>query len=346
MTPRSTKVSLLVCAACFTFGVSNSWAEGNCAPVVVLPATIQTRAYDPFSINPLIDDVAIGYRDADCDSEVSVDATIGLGNEQPLLRSDGHDLNFKLSFAGLEIAAQPASLVGFDALLNKASFILPPGSVGNLSQQVRIIIPEGQIVPPGRYNFLLPASVQNASGILSQKRDTSLVRAEPISISTQVLAVMKLGVLGCDLSSDSARLAERATFGDEFASACKLNIGDPSVGMLDGDARRARLVAQANVNFKIAMVSRNGGVLKLAGSSQDERETERVHYTASLQGLGQNFEFVCNGAMCGSSDLIEPSASPLGNDLYFNVTVSDPDLRQKRAGRYVDVITLIIQPAS
>lgn len=116
--------------------------------------------------------------------------------------------------------------------------------------------------------------------------------------------------------------------------------------MVNGDARRARINARANVNFKVAMVSRNGGIFKLAGGREAARATEAIHYSATLEGQGQNSSFTCNASSCGSSDLVEPASSPLGTDLFFQVRVNEPNITQKRAGIYTDTITLIIQPAS
>jgi hypothetical protein len=82
------------------------------------------------------------------------------------------------------------------------------------------------------------------------------------------------------------------------------------------------------------------------GGANGAKETEQVRYTASIQSQGQEFDFMCTGSSCGQSHSFDPSNSPLGTDLYFQVRVNEPYLSQKRAGSYSDVITLIIQPAS
>lgn len=321
-------------------GIAN--AQQVCAPALALPSVVQTRAYDPFDQHPLIEDAVLSFRDAACNDPITISATIGWGTAQPRLAFDGHQLGFSIAIAGTDLTSGQSVLGEVNAPINGVSLSLPPGSSGDLAQSARFIIPEGQIVPPGMYSLLVPAISQSASGLLTQAQGGTETQATPITISTQVLAVLKLGVTGCDLSSDS--VAQNS--GLDLASGCTLNLGDPAIGMVNGDARRARINARANVNFKVAMVSRNGGMLKLAGGRGDARATEEIHYSATLEGQGQNSSFTCNTSNCGSSDVVEPTTSPLGTDLYFQVKVSEPDISQKRAGIYTDTITLIIQPAS
>jgi hypothetical protein len=262
------------------------------------------------------------------------------------LTNQGNELAFTFLFAGRNLTSGISGLGESISPSNGVSVSLPTGATGTLMQLSRLYIPEGQIVPPGLYRFEVAGVATGATGLLSQVQGTQEVRAAAIMIETQVLAVMKLGVIGCDLSNDGATVTETLGALTNLASACQLNLGDPMVGMVNGDRRRARLNAQANVNFKISMVSHHGGVLKLAGREGDVTETEQIRYSASLEGQGQSSAFDCSSASCGTSDYISPSNSPLGTDLYFQVRVTEPEMTQKRAGKYSDTITLIIQPAS
>lgn len=325
---------------------SSAGAQEVCAPILTLPSLVQAPAYDPFSSSATVEDIEIGYQDGACLAAVVLKATIGWGGLQPRLSQNGHELGFNLWFAGRDFTAGQSAVGEADSLSNSISITLPSNQSGLIAERSRLIIPEGQIVPPGFYQLDIPGDLVRASGLLSQVEGSAEIRATPISIITEVLAVMRLGVTGCDLSGDRARLEESGLSSLDFASNCQLNLGDPSQGMSSGDARRARINAQANVNFKIAMTSRNGGVLKLAEDTRDDRETERIAYSATLEGQGQGAAFDCRALNCGTSDPISPSSSPLGTDLYFQVKITDPDMTQKRAGRYSDTITLIIQPAS
>jgi hypothetical protein len=321
-------------------------AQEVCAPLLTLPGTIQTPAYDPFAQSALIDDSELGFRDASCGAPITIDTTIGWGTGVPRLSHNGHELAFSFFLTGRDFTSGLPSLGEANSPNSGVAIALPTEGSGSLQQQIRLVIPEGQIVPPGSYRFDVAGVVASGTGLLSQVQGSGEVRAAPINITTQVLAVMKLAVLGCDLSSDGATLGQDASPAFSLASTCQLNLGDMSIGMVNGDSRRARLNAQANVNFKIAMVSRNGGILKLAGRDGEVRETEQIHYSASLEGNGQAVVFDCSASDCGTSDIIAPSSSPLGSDLYFQVRVTEPEISQKRAGKYSDTITLIIQPAS
>lgn len=324
-------------------------AQEVCAPVLAFSGVIQTPPYDPFAPNPLIDDRSIGFAGANCDSAVNLTARIGWGTDTPRMRYIDSELAFNMIFSGVDLTASAGPLGMITSPLNGVTLTLPSGASGgasgSLAQPLRLIIPEGQVVPPGLYHVGVPGLAQNGLGFLSQTLDTSEVRSTPITLSTQVLAVLKLGVTGCDLSSDATRQNAGSSLID-LASACTLNLGDPAIGMANGDNRYARLNARTNVNFKIAMVSTNGGMMRLVGGRDGARETEIIRYSAVLDGQGQSSIFTCSGVNCGSSDTISPTTSPLGTDMYFHVRVNDGDIRQKRAGIYADTITLIIQPAS
>ncbi len=322
------------------------YAQEVCAPQLTLPGTIQTQAYDPFAQTALIDDSELVVQDASCASLGTIDATIGWGTSAPRLLYNGQELAFSLSLAGRDLTSGLNSLSQTNSPSSGTTIDLPAQTSGSQTQQVRVVIPEGQIVSPGLYRIDIPGIVGSASGLLSQVQGSEVVRAAPISIATQVLAAMNLAVLGCDLSLDGSADGGNTSYGFDLASTCQLNLGDPSLGIVNGASRRARLNARANVNFKIAMISRNGGVLKLVGHGGDTRETEQIRYSASLVGYGQGSVFVCGAPDCGTSEPIGPSSSPLGTDLYFQVRVTDPEIAQKRAGKYADTITLIIQPAS
>jgi hypothetical protein len=320
-------------------------AQEVCAPVLVLPAIIHTPAYDPFAQSPLVEDTAIGFSGANCQVPIAVSADIGWGSAQPRLTHNGRQLSFKMLLAGVDLSTNASPSVNITSSLNGARIALPNGIAGSLSQQTRLFIPEGQVVPPGVYMLSVPSLAQNGIGLLTQTEGTNEVRSSPITLSTQVLAVMKLRVTGCDLSSDGISQSTNLSQSD-LASACTLNLGDPALGMSNGNSRQARINTQANVNFKVSMVSTNGGIMRLSGRQNEDRETEKIRYVAALEGAGQNSVYTCSASNCGSSDLFEPSASQLGTDMYFHVRINDPDISQKRAGIYSDTITLIVQPAS
>jgi hypothetical protein len=341
-----TSLSIRFALGALVLATSPGHAQNLCAPKLMLPAIIQTPAYDPFAQGPLIEDSQIGFQDALCESQITLDATIGWGTAQPRLMYKGSELAFSFLLAGRDLTSGMSVLGESLNPSNGVSISLPVGASGTLVQSTRLLISEGQIVPPGLYRFEVPGIAVSASGLLSQVQGSQNVRAAPITIETQVLAVMKLGVTGCDLSGDGASVSDHTGSSLDLASACQLNLGDPSVGMVNGDRRRARLNAQANVNFKIAMVSRHGGVMKLAGRDADARGTEQIRYAATLEGQGQSSVFDCTAISCGTSNLIAPSSSPLGTDLYFQIRITEPEMAQKRAGKYADTITLIIQPAS
>jgi hypothetical protein len=343
--------NLIFVSTGFVFGAlilvsAPAHAQNVCAPLLTLPAIIQTPAYDPFAQGPVIEESEISFQGGQCDGQITLDTTIGWGSAQPRLTNQGNELAFTFLFAGRNLTSGISGLGESISPSNGVSVSLPTGATGTLMQLSRLYIPEGQIVPPGLYRFEVAGVATGATGLLSQVQGTQEVRAAAIMIETQVLAVMKLGVIGCDLSNDGATVTETLGALTNLASACQLNLGDPMVGMVNGDRRRARLNAQANVNFKISMVSHHGGVLKLAGREGDVTETEQIRYSASLEGQGQSSAFDCSSASCGTSDYISPSNSPLGTDLYFQVRVTEPEMTQKRAGKYSDTITLIIQPAS
>lgn len=336
----------LLTAIALGWGVcSDVRAEEVCAPVLVVPGVIQMPPYDPFAPNPLIDDRNIGFANANCESATSVTASVGWGTDTPRLSYDGSDLSFNMIVSGTDVTAGSSSLGQPLSPLNGVNFTIPPVGAGNLAPQMRLVIPEGQVVPPGLYTLAVPGLAQNGLGVLSQTINTSEVRSTPIALSTNVLAVLKLGVTGCDLSSDATSQSADAS-PINLASACTLNLGDPAIGIVNGDHRYARLNARTNVNFKISMISTNGGMMRLVGGRDGARETQIIRYSAVLDGQGQSSVFTCSSPNCGSSDIIEPSNSPLGTDMYFHIRVNDGDMSQKRAGVYADTITLIIQPAS
>jgi hypothetical protein len=339
----SASAGFVLCA--LFLAASPSHAQNLCAPKLTLPVIIQTPAYDPFAQGPLIEDSAMEFQDAQCEDQVILNATIGWGTTQPKLHYQGRELAFSFLLAGRDLTSGISDLGESTSLANGVTVSLPAGASGTLAQLSRLLIPEGQIVPPGLYRFEVPGIAMSATGLLSQVQGSQDVRAVPITIETQVLAVMKLGVTGCDMASDGAA-ADNSGSSPNLASACQLNLGDPAIGMVNGDRRRARLNAQANVNFKIAMVSRHGGVMKLAGREAEAGETEQVRYAATLEGLGQRSVFDCSAISCGTSEFVASSSSPLGADLYFQIRVTEPEIAQKRAGTYADTITLIIQPAS
>ncbi len=323
----------------------------KCSPSLVFSGHLQTPAYNPFAQGALISDSDIGFRNADCGQSITINAAIGWKDLSPRLTNNRAELAFSLFVAGRDMTASDGGLSTADALTAGAQIILPPESSGTIPNLVRLVIREGQIVPPGLYTIEAPINTKLASGPASAglpldseskfEGGTNVLR-----VTTEVLAIMKLGISGCDVTAPTSSLSSQQYAGLDLASSCKLKLGDPQIGMINGDIARARLTSLTNINFVIAMTSRNGGMLVPVGHNAEAKETEQIHYRASVQSQGREFDFLCTGSPCGQSHTFEPSPSPLGTDLYFQLRVDDPDLNQKRAGTYSDVITLVIQPAS
>ena len=323
----------------------------SCTPTLVFQDHLQTPAYDPFAQSALVSDSDIGFREADCEQSTTINTSIGWREISPRLSNNGSELAFSLFVAGRDLTTGDGGLSTADALRAGATIMLPPETSGNLSNIVRLVIREGQVVPPGHYTVEAPINTQIARQLITG--DVNLTpesrfeaSASVLRITTEVLAVMKLGISGCDVSGtqSSSTFYQGASF--NLASSCKLALGDRQSGMLNGDIARGRLTSLTNVNFVIAMTSNNGGVLRTVGRASGTNEIEQIRYVASVESHGRAFEFTCSGPSCGQSHTFEPSASPLGTDVYFQVRIDEPNLNQKRAGTYSDIITLIIQPAS
>jgi hypothetical protein len=330
---------------------SSNPATKKCAPTLVFKDTLQTPSYDPFAASPLVSDTDIEFSNLDCNEAVAIIASFGWGGRSPLLTFNGNELAFSLFVAGRDLTLSDGGLSNGSVALGGAQIEVPPVASGTLPNLVRLVIREGQVVPAGLYALEAPIETQISDEVLSRglsldPESRSEIGANILRISAQVLPVLKLAITGCDVATVSdARLSYDAGSTD-LASSCKLTLGDTQTGMTSGDSARARLTSFTNVNFVIAMTSRNGGILTPLGKSSPVEEIEQIRYTASLQGQGEEYTFMCSPASCGRSQIFEPSASLLGTDLYFQVKVIEPDLTQKRAGNYSDIITLIIQPAS
>lgn len=344
MKPNLVRLMCLNGVLCFAMGQAYSLKAAEiCAPILSFPALVETQIYDPFSRTPLIDDIDIAVRHAQCEPAATVFFGVGTNGTPLNLSAQGQNLNFELSYENVDLAPLSAA---FDLQNNGLARSIPQQSQGLLASKARLRIADGQIVSPGTYSFVLPADAQAGLGLLTLDTTSNTVRSSAVMISTRVLPVMRLAVTGCDVA-----LQNTPTNSNDHATglfnACALTLGEPSTGVKEGDTRRARINAQTNVTFFISMISSNGGVLKRAGALEQGAPGDTIQYSARLETAGSGISvFTCNANNCGNSEPVEPVLSPMGTDIYFQVRVTDPEIARKRAGIFSDTITLIIQPGS
>jgi hypothetical protein len=184
------------------------------------------------------------------------------------------------------------------------SGLIAPGQSKDLV--VSVILPAGQILPPGEFIHSFDALLRAAPAGSSPEMAPQL-ESRPLRLTVSIDAYLSINIAG-------AGARKTIDFGE----------------LVGGAQREVRIEARSNQKFALEATSRNGGAMALAAPF----ETWRVGYSVALGGRP-----VALPADVGPFEGTGLAGQQL--DLAFIVG----DVRNKRAGLYTDEVTIEIKPA-
>lgn len=265
--------------------------------------------YDPF--NPAPARVALSLEVRNNDSKRCSGAVAFFKPDKAEASSPaGRRLSYALESASgsnlLNAAARSSSQLGTESILPILD--VAPGETRTISYY--LIVPPGQVVPPGAY-------ASTAEGVLYQTTGSVLKQTgklAPISINIAVAAVMSINIAGGGLSTTL------------------------DFGMLEAGATRSAIVqTRSNERYRLIATSENGGVLKLDPPSGDGISWMIPYSVRIDNGMGLLLR------ADKKLEIRQPPTSLAGTNLPVEVKIGDT--AHRRAGRYKDVIVLSIDGA-
>jgi hypothetical protein len=204
----------------------------------------------------------------------------------------------------------PALLTNAPAAMAPAARLRAPLARSATAQiEYQLLIPRGQYAAPAtplRDTLDLELYALDTSGRLSGPP----LQTTTLSISYAVAQVLSVNIKGGD-------------------SATTVNFG----ALAKGQRRTVAIQARSNLGYRLDVSSDNHGVLALTPKAPGQDWT--VPYAATLGGRPLD--------LAGGASLLDFPPTRPERDASHSLTVSIGDVRQKRAGRYEDVITIEIR---